>query len=50
MVLEKRINTARERVVRKDVVDFHINEDTMLETAKPVDFSFKNFKTLSCKY
>lgn len=33
--------------VLKQPVDFHINEQTTLETEKPLDFSFKKLKKLT---
>lgn len=35
------------KVVRKESVDFHINEVTSLETGQPVDYSFKKLKEMS---
>lgn len=32
--------------VLKQPVDFHINEQTILESERPLDFSFKKLKTL----
>ena len=34
---------------RKAVVDFHINESTMTDSANPVDFSFFKYKDLHRK-
>lgn len=35
--------------VKKEVIDFRINEQTLIETEKPVDFSFKKMTEMKCK-
>lgn len=40
----------RDKEVRKEAVDFHVNETTTLESCTPVDFSFKKIKDLQCKF
>lgn len=40
----------RRGCLKKENVDFRINEETLLKTEKPVDFSFKKLTVLQRKF
>lgn len=40
----------RRGCLKKAVVDFHINEETIIETEKPVDYSFKKLTSIEREF